>query len=191
MILIGDRTRQPDGAHVEYCRGVENPIGIKCGPSLDSDELLSLLDILNPQNESGRIVLISRFGAEKVSDYLPALVRRIGSEGRKVVWSTDPMHGNTVKTDIGFKTRRLEDIRAEVDAFFEICRSESAYPGGVHLEMTGQNVTECLGGMQDIAESDLSERYQTHCDPRLNASQALELSFMLADQLKRNRDRDL
>lgn len=189
MIWIGDRTRQPDGAHVEYCRGVENPIGVKCGPSLHPDELLTLLDILNPQNEAGRVVLISRFGSDKIAGDLPPLVRRVVSEGRKVVWSTDPMHGNTVKTDIGFKTRRLEDIRSEIDAFFQICRSEGAYPGGVHLEMTGQNVTECLGGMQDIAESDLSERYQTHCDPRLNATQALELSFMLADQLKQSRDR--
>ncbi len=189
MIWIGDRTRQPDGAHVEYCRGVENPIGVKCGPTLHPDELLTLLDILNPQNEAGRVVLISRFGSDKIAGDLPPLVRRVVSEGRKVVWSTDPMHGNTVKTGIGFKTRRLEDIRAEIDAFFEICRSEGAYPGGVHLEMTGQNVTECLGGMQDIAESDLSERYQTHCDPRLNATQALELSFMLADQLKQSRDR--
>ena len=189
MIWIGDRTRQPDGAHVEFCRGVENPIGVKCGPSLSGDELLTLLDILNPANEPGRIVLIARFGASALGEGLPGLVSRVTAEGRKVVWSINTMHGNTIKSATGFKTRRLEDIRKEIDAFFAVCRAEGAYPGGVHLEMTGQNVTECLGGLQEISEGDLASRYQTHCDPRLNASQSLELAFMLADQLKQSREK--
>jgi 3-deoxy-7-phosphoheptulonate synthase len=189
MIWIGDRTRQVDGAHVEFCRGVGNPIGVKCGPSLTPDELIGLLDALNPANIPGRIVLIARFGASDVGKGLPPLIRKVQSEGRKVVWSSDPMHGNTIKAENGFKTRRLGDVRSEIDSFFDICRAENAYPGGVHLEMTGQNVTECLGGMQDISESDLASRYQTHCDPRLNATQALELAFLLADELKQSRDR--
>jgi 3-deoxy-7-phosphoheptulonate synthase len=189
MIWIGDRTRQPDGAHVEFCRGVENPIGVKCGPSLEPDELIRLLDILNPKNEAGRIVLISRFGAQKVEQGLPRLIRKVTAEGRKVVWSSDPMHGNTIKTTDGTKTRRLQDIRDEIDSFFDVCRGEGAHPGGVHLEMTGQNVTECLGGLQAISETDLGSRYHTHCDPRLNATQALELAFMLADELKVSRRR--
>ncbi len=189
MIWIGDRTRQTDGAHVQFCRGVENPIGVKCGPSLQPDELMRLLEILNPANLSGRIVLIARYGADAVGAGLPPLVRRIVSEGRRVVWSSDPMHGNTIKAGSGIKTRRLEDLKKELDGFFRICRAEGAYPGGVHLEMTGQNVTECLGGLQDISEGDLSSRYQTHCDPRLNATQALELAFVLADQLKKSRER--
>jgi len=189
MIWIGDRTRQLDGAHVEFCRGVENPIGIKCGPSLLPDELLGLLDILNPANIAGRIVLIARFGALGIDQGLPRLVRKVRSEGRSVVWSSDPMHGNTIKAEGGLKTRRLDDVRSEVDSFFEICRAEGAYPGGVHLEMTGQNVTECLGGLQEISESDLSSRYHTHCDPRLNATQALELAFLLSDELKESRKR--
>ena len=188
LIWIGDRTRQPDGAHVEFCRGVENPIGIKCGPSLKPDELLRLLDILNPKNEPGRIVLIARFGAKKVAAGLPRLVRTVREAGREVVWSCDPMHGNTIKTESGVKTRRFEAILEEVGAFFDVCRAEGAYPGGVHFEMTGQNVTECLGGAVDISEAELSSRYHTHCDPRLNASQALELAFILADRLKSARD---
>lgn len=188
MIWIGDRTRQVDGAHVEFCRGVGNPIGIKCGPSLEPDELLRLLDVLNPSNTAGRIVLIARFGAGAVAGGLPPLVRKVAAAGRKVVWSSDPMHGNTIKVENGFKTRRLSDVRTEIESFFSICRAEGVYPGGVHLEMTGQNVTECLGGLQDISESDLSARYQTHCDPRLNATQSLELAFVLADALKKSRD---
>ncbi len=184
MIWIGDRTRQPDGAHVEFCRGVENPIGVKCGPSLDPEELLRLLDILDPENEAGRIVLIARFGADKVADGLPKLLRAVAREGRTVVWSSDPMHGNTIKTDTGVKTRRVDAVLKEVDEFFSICRGEGAYPGGVHFEMTGQNVTECLGGSDEVKESDLNSRYHTHCDPRLNASQALELAFILANRLK-------
>lgn len=189
MIWIGDRTRQLDGAHVEFCRGVENPIGVKCGPSLAPDELIALLDVLNPANVPGRIVLIARFGALGIGKGLPPLVRAVMNEGRSVVWSSDPMHGNTIKAENGFKTRRLDDVRSEIDSFFKICRAEGAYPGGVHLEMTGQNVTECLGGLQDISESDLSARYETHCDPRLNATQALELAFLLADELKQSRER--
>ncbi len=191
MVWIGDRTRQPDGAHVEFCRGVENPIGIKCGPSLDSDELLTLLDILDPQNEPGRIVLIARFGAEKVRDGLPKIVHRLASEGRNVVWSCDPMHGNTIKTNGGYKTRQFDAILTEVAAFFDVCRAEGVHPGGVHFEMTGQNVTECLGGAHAISEADLSSRYHTHCDPRLNASQSLELAFILADKLRGDRDAGL
>jgi 3-deoxy-7-phosphoheptulonate synthase len=189
LLWIGDRTRQPDGAHVEFCRGVANPIGIKCGPGLDPDEALRLLDILNPEAEQGRIVLIARFGADRVGEGLPALVRRVRSAGRDVVWSCDPMHGNTIKTADGLKTRRFESILWEVGAFIDICRSEGVYPGGVHFEMTGQNVTECLGGAHEISEVELASRYQTHCDPRLNASQALELAFILADRLKSARER--
>ena len=188
MLWIGDRTRQPDGAHVEFCRGVENPIGVKCGPSLSPDELIKLLDLLNPDNEQGRVVLIARFGADSVGDGLPSLVRKVRQDGRNVVWSSDPMHGNTIKAANGFKTRRFEDILKEVGGFIDICRAEGAHPGGVHFEMTGQNVTECLGGAFAISESELSSRYHTHCDPRLNASQALELSFILADRLKTARD---
>jgi 3-deoxy-7-phosphoheptulonate synthase len=187
MLWIGDRTRQIDGAHVEFCRGVGNPIGVKCGPGLAPDELIRLIDVLNPSNIAGRIVLIARLGAAAIADRLPPLVRRVAREGRAVVWSSDPMHGNTIRAENGLKTRRLSDVRAEIDSFFAICRAEGAYPGGVHLEMTGQNVTECLGGLQAISETDLSSRYQTHCDPRLNATQALELAFVLADALKQNR----
>lgn len=188
MIWIGDRTRQIDGAHVEFCRGVRNPIGVKCGPGLAPDELLRLLDRLNPANEGGRVVLITRFGATEIARGLPLLLRSVQREGRRVVWSSDPMHGNTIKAAGGFKTRRVEDIRTEIGAFFGICRAEGAYPGGVHLEMTGRDVTECLGGLKGISEINLSEAYHTHCDPRLNASQALELAFILADELKAARE---
>lgn len=187
LVWIGDRTRQPGGAHVEFCRGISNPIGLKCGPSLSGDELIELLDILNPDNEHGRIVLISRRGAEDAANGLRPLIRRVQQEGRAVIWSCDPMHGNTIKAENGFKTRRFDAILSEVISFFEACRSEGAYPGGVHFEMTGQNVTECLGGSQEISVSDLSSRYHTHCDPRLNASQALELSFILAEQFNADR----
>ncbi|MEM9704919.1 MAG: 3-deoxy-7-phosphoheptulonate synthase class II [Pseudomonadota bacterium] len=188
MLWIGDRTRQLDGAHIEFCRGVENPIGMKCGPSLEPDELIRLIDTLNPENEAGRIVLIARFGADNVEEKLPALVRKVRSEGRNVVWSCDPMHGNTVKAADGLKTRHFQSILKEVDGFFAACRAEGAYPGGVHFEMTGQNVTECLGGVQEISERDLSSRYHTHCDPRLNASQALELAFIISERLRASRD---
>jgi 3-deoxy-7-phosphoheptulonate synthase len=188
LLWIGDRTRQVDGAHVEFCRGIKNPIGIKCGPSMETDDLLALLDALNPQNEAGRIVLINRFGAGKVGQHLPALVRAVEGEGRVVVWSCDPMHGNTQKTTNGYKTRPVSAILAEVSEFMDVLRGENAWPGGVHFEMTGNDVTECIGGANEITEDDLSSRYHTHCDPRLNGEQALELAFLLAEQLKQNKD---
>lgn len=188
FLWIGDRTRQPEGAHVEFARGVKNPLGLKCGPALDADELLRLIDILNPNNEPGRLTLISRFGAEKVEAGLPKLARAVTREGRSVVWSCDPMHGNTLKTDSGFKTRPFDRILAEVRAFTDILPAEGAYPGGVHVEMTGQQVTECLGGAAALTEEDLSSRYHTHCDPRLNGQQALDLAFLIAEQLRGARD---
>ena len=188
MLWIGNRTRQPDGAHVEFFRGVENPIGIKVGEGLEPDELMQLLDILNPSDEAGRITLIARYGAEKVAKGLPALVRAVESEGRTVVWSCDPMHGNTLKTASGYKTRPFDRILREVTDFVDAVRSEGAHPGGVHFEMTGQDVTECVGGKAvEVREADLSDRYHTHCDPRLNATQALELAFLLSEKLKTDR----
>ncbi|MBC7770189.1 MAG: 3-deoxy-7-phosphoheptulonate synthase, partial [Phycisphaerales bacterium] len=184
FVWIGDRTRQPDGAHIEFARGIKNPIGLKCGPSLDPDELLRLIDILNPHNEPGRLTLIARFGADKVEAGLPKLARAVTKEGRAVVWSCDPMHGNTLKTESGFKTRPFDRILAEVRAFTDILPAEGAYPGGVHVEMTGQQVTECLGGAAALKEEELSSRYHTHCDPRLNGQQALDLAFLIAEQLR-------
>jgi 3-deoxy-7-phosphoheptulonate synthase len=188
MIWIGDRTRQPDHAHVEFCRGVENPIGLKCGPSLKPDELLELTDILNPKNEPGRLTLIARFGADKVSGHLPELVRAIKQEGREVVWSCDPMHGNTISSTNGYKTRPFERVLREVQEFFAVHRAEGTYPGGVHFEMTGKDVTECTGGAHAITEENLKDRYHTHCDPRLNASQALELAFLVCELLENGRE---
>jgi 3-deoxy-7-phosphoheptulonate synthase len=187
LVWLGDRTRQPDGAHVEFARGIKNPIGIKCGPSLDPDELIRLCDILNPENDPGRLTLIARFGSDGVGEGLPKLLSRVKAEGRKVVWSCDPMHGNTIKASTGFKTRPFDRILSEVQDFFAIHQAEGTHAGGVHFEMTGQDVTECLGGAQAISEEDLSSRYHTHCDPRLNASQALELAFLLADGIKKER----
>lgn len=184
MLWIGDRTRQPDGAHVEFMRGIANPIAFKCGPSLDPEEMIKLIDILNPENEPGRITLISRMGSDGVEQHLPNLIRAIKREGKSVAWVCDPMHGNTVKSSNGYKTRPFERILAEVKGFFDVHRSEGTYPGGVHFEMTGQDVTECTGGAQALTEADLSDRYHTHCDPRLNARQALELAFLLAEILK-------
>ncbi|MBL8531874.1 MAG: 3-deoxy-7-phosphoheptulonate synthase, partial [Hyphomonadaceae bacterium] len=184
MLWIGDRTRQPDGAHVEFMRGVKNPIGIKCGPSLAADELLRLIDILNPGNEPGRLTLIARFGADKVESGLAPLARAVTKEGRAVVWSCDPMHGNTLKTASGFKTRPFDRILSEVRSFMSVLPAEGAYPGGVHVEMTGQQVTECLGGASAVTEEDLSSRYHTHCDPRLNGKQALDLAFLIAEHLR-------
>jgi 3-deoxy-7-phosphoheptulonate synthase len=184
FVWIGDRTRQPDGAHVDFARGIKNPIGMKCGPTLEPDELLRLIDILNPANEPGRLTLITRFGADKVEAGLPRLVRTVTKEGRAVVWSCDPMHGNTLKTSSGYKTRPFDRILAEVRAFTSILPTEGAYPGGVHVEMTGQQVTECLGGAAALTEEDLSSRYHTHCDPRLNGQQAIDLAFMIAEQLR-------
>jgi 3-deoxy-7-phosphoheptulonate synthase len=184
MLWIGDRTRQPDGAHVEFCRGIVNPIGMKCGPSLQPDELLRLIDILNPKDEPGRLTLICRFGADKIEKHLPGLIRAVKEAGRTVVWSCDPMHGNTVNAAGGYKTRPFERIVGEVERFFDIHRAEGTCPGGVHIEMTGQNVTECTGGAARISEADLARQYDTGCDPRLNAAQSLELAFLLAERLK-------
>jgi len=186
MLWIGDRTRQLDHAHVEYFRGVQNPIGVKCGPSLSGDELLKLVDVLNPENEPGRLTLICRFGADKAGDHLPGLVRAVQREGRSVVWSCDPMHGNTVKAG-SFKTRPFDLIMSEVKTFFDVHAAEGTYAGGIHLEMTGKDVTECTGGARAISEAGLSDRYHTHCDPRLNAEQAIELAFLVAERLKQER----
>ncbi|WP_420431680.1 class II 3-deoxy-7-phosphoheptulonate synthase [Hyphobacterium sp.] len=188
MLWIGERTRQPDGAHVEFMRGIMNPIGVKCGPTMQADDLFELLDRLNPDNEAGRIVLITRMGAEKVVDQLPALVRAVEEAGRSVVWSCDPMHGNTVKTDSGYKTRDFDRVLAELEGFMAAVSGEGGYPGGVHFEMTGQDVTECVGGAKPLTEADLSSRYHTHCDPRLNADQALDMAFRIAEALSAARD---
>jgi 3-deoxy-7-phosphoheptulonate synthase len=184
MIWIGDRTRQPDHAHVEYCRGIKNPLGLKCGPSLTPDGLIKLIDLLNPENEPGRLTLIARFGSDKVAEHLPKLLRAVQKEGRKVVWSCDPMHGNTI-TAAGYKTRPFDRILKEVNTFFEVHRGEGTHPGGIHVEMTGKNVTECTGGARAIRDEELQDRYHTHCDPRLNAEQALELAFLTAELLKK------
>jgi 3-deoxy-7-phosphoheptulonate synthase len=187
LLWIGDRTRQPDGAHVEFLRGVENPVGLKCGPSLDPDTLLRLIDILNPQNVPGRLTLISRMGHDRVEAKLPILIRAVKRHGAKVVWSCDPMHGNTIKSSTGYKTRPFDRILSEVKSFFAVHQAEGTYAGGVHFEMTGQNVTECIGGAQAITDEQLRDRYHTHCDPRLNASQSLELAFLVAEGLKAER----
>ena len=186
MIWIGDRTRQPDHAHIEFCRGVKNPIGLKCGPSLKPDEMLRLIDMLNPANEAGRLTLICRFGSDKIAEHLPGLIRAVEREGRKVVWSTDPMHGNTI-TAAGYKTRPFDRIMSEIRTFFAIHRAEGTFAGGVHLEMTGKNVTECMGGARAITETNLSEMYDTSCDPRLNAEQSIEVAFLVAELLKDER----
>lgn len=183
MIWIGDRTRQPDGAHVEFCRGVQNPIGMKCGPSISESELLQLIDILNPKNEAGRLTLIARFGAGQVGEHLPRLIRAVEREGRQVVWSCDPMHGNTIKSGSGYKTRPFDRVLREVREFFAIHAAEGTIPGGVHFEMTGKDVTECTGGLRAVTDEDLSDRYHTACDPRLNAAQSLELAFLVAEEL--------
>jgi 3-deoxy-7-phosphoheptulonate synthase len=187
MIWIGDRTRQLDHAHVEYARGVKNPLGLKCGPSLKPEELLRLIDSLNPANEAGRLTLICRFGADKIGDHLSQLIRAVQKEGRQVVWSCDPMHGNTIKATSGFKTRPFDRIMSEIRSFFAIHQAEGTYAGGVHLEMTGKNVTECTGGARAISEADLHDRYHTYCDPRLNAEQAIEVAFLVAELLKAER----
>jgi 3-deoxy-7-phosphoheptulonate synthase len=187
LLWIGDRTRQPDGAHVEFLRGVNNPLGLKCGPSMSTDDLLKLIDILNPANEPGRLSLIVRMGADKVAEKLPTLLRAVKKEGRHVVWASDPMHGNTVKTASGIKTRPFDKILSEVKGFFATCQAEGVHAGGIHLELTGRDVTECLGGAAAISESNLGDRYDTHCDPRLNASQAVEMAFLLAEYLKAER----
>jgi 3-deoxy-7-phosphoheptulonate synthase len=183
MIWIGDRTRQVDGAHVEFARGVQNPIGLKCGPSISDADLLKLIDRLNPRNEAGRLTLIARFGAGAVQEHLPRLIRAVSREGRNVVWSCDPMHGNTIKSASGYKTRPFDRVLREVREFFAVHAAEGTIPGGVHFEMTGQDVTECTGGVRAVTDEDLSDRYHTFCDPRLNAAQALELAFLVAEML--------
>ncbi|PKR47393.1 class II 3-deoxy-7-phosphoheptulonate synthase [Thalassospira povalilytica] len=188
MLWIGDRTRNLDGAHVEFMRGVKNPIGMKCGPTMDEDDLIRLIDRLNPQNEAGRLTLIARMGADKVGDHLPRLVKRVKAEGRKVVWSCDPMHGNTIKAANGYKTRPFDSILSEVKNFFDVHKAEGTHAGGVHFEMTGTDVTECIGGAREVTEDALSDRYHTHCDPRLNGGQALELAFLMAEMIKKERD---
>ncbi len=190
MVWIGDRTRDPDGAHVEFCRGIKNPLGLKCGPGLEEGDLLTLLATLNPENRPGRLTLICRFGSDKAAEKLPRLIRAVEREGARVVWSCDPMHGNTISSHSGLKTRPFERILKEVKTFFDVHRAEGTHAGGVHFELTGQNVTECLGGAQAISEEDLASRYQTHCDPRLNASQALELAFLMAENLRAERMKD-
>lgn len=187
MVWIGDRTRQPDGAHVEFCRGVQNPIGLKCGPTTTPEDLKILLAKLNPENEAGRLTLIARFGAGNVGEHLPRLIKTVKEEGANVVWTCDPMHGNTIKSSTGYKTRPFESVLREVREFFGIHASEGTVPGGVHFEMTGQDVTECTGGVRAVTDEDLSDRYHTACDPRLNASQSLELAFLVAEELSSRR----
>ena len=188
MLWIGDRTRHLDEAHVEFMRGIHNPIGMKCGPTSNPDDLLKLIDRLNPNNDAGRLTLIVRMGHDKVEEHLPALIRAVEREGKKVVWSCDPMHGNTIKSSSGYKTRPFDRVLAEVRNFFAVHKAEGTYAGGVHFEMTGKDVTECIGGAQAIKDEDLSARYHTYCDPRLNASQSLELAFLIAEQLKEERE---
>jgi len=184
MLWIGDRTRQPEGAHVEFFTGINNPIGLKCGPTLKRDDLLTLMDMLNPEDEPGRLTLIARFGAGKIADHLPALIETVKEAGRSVVWCCDPMHGNTTKASSGYKTRPFDLVLSEVKSFFDIHRQMDTYAGGVHVEMTGADVTECVGGVAAVTEATLSDRYHTHCDPRLNASQALELAFLVAEEIR-------
>ena len=184
MVWIGDRTRQLDGAHIEYMKGIKNPIGLKAGPSMDPDDLVKLLTTLNPENEEGRMNVIVRMGADKVGEGMPKLIRAVEREGLSVAWSCDPMHGNTIKSSNNYKTRPVDAILTEMKQFFQVHKAEGTHAGGVHLEMTGKNVTECIGGSFTVTEEDLSSRYHTHCDPRLNADQSLELAFLIADSLK-------
>ena len=184
LLWVGDRTRQFDHGHIEYLSGIQNPVGIKCGPSLEKDDLIRLLDKVNPNNETGKVVLICRMGSEKVNEHLPKLIKNIKANGKNVTWCCDPMHGNTIKASNGYKTRRVAEILNEVNNFFLVHKSEGTLPGGVHFEMTGSNVTECLGGANEVKESDLGSRYHTHCDPRVNGSQSLELAFLVSDLIK-------
>ena len=187
LVWIGERTRDLDGAHVEFFKGIRNPVGVKCGPTMEADDLLRLCDALSPANEPGRLTLYGRFGHDKVEARLPALLRATKAAGKSVVWAIDPMHGNTLTANNGYKTRPFDRILSEVKSFVEICKAEGIHPGGVHLEMTGQNVTECTGGAREVTEGDLGDRYHTHCDPRLNGEQALELAFLVAEKLKAER----
>jgi 3-deoxy-7-phosphoheptulonate synthase len=190
LVWLGDRTKQLDGAHVEFLRGIKNPVGMKCGPTTEPDDVLRLIDRLNPQNEPGRLTLITRMGADKVAAKLPPVIRAVQREGKQVVWCIDPMHGNTITSSTGYKTRVFDRILDELHGAFAIHLAEGSYAGGVHFELTGQNVTECVGGAQEISEASLADRYHTHCDPRLNASQAIELAFEVAEALKRERQRN-
>jgi 3-deoxy-7-phosphoheptulonate synthase len=187
LVWIGERTRQLDGAHVAFCKGIKNPIGVKVGPTMEPDEVIRICEALNPENEPGRLTLYGRFGADKIAARLPMLMNATRREGRNAVWAIDPMHGNTLVANNGYKTRPFERILAEVKSFIEIAEAEGVHPGGVHLEMTGQNVTECLGGARALSEGELGDRYHTHCDPRLNGEQALELAFLVAEKLKAER----
>jgi 3-deoxy-7-phosphoheptulonate synthase len=189
MLWVGDRTRQLDGAHIEFVRGIQNPIGLKVGPTTDIVELLKIIEVINPDNIAGRISLICRMGADKITSLLPNIISQVKKDEKNVVWVCDPMHGNTVKASSGYKTRPLINIISEIEKFFKIHRNEGTYPGGIHLEMTGQDVTECIGGVQEITEDDLKSRYHTYCDPRLNASQSLEVAFLLSEFLKDDRIR--
>jgi 3-deoxy-7-phosphoheptulonate synthase len=191
FVWIGERTRQLDHAHVEFFKHIENPVGVKIGPATSPDDLLRLIDALNPANEPGRLTLITRMGADKLPEALPRLIRAVQKEGSNVVWSSDPMHGNTVKSSSGFKTRQFDDILSELNRFFAVHQAEGSYPGGIHLEMTGEHVTECTGGAYKISDSDLSTRYLTSCDPRLNADQVLELAYLITDALKQAKPEDL
>jgi 3-deoxy-7-phosphoheptulonate synthase len=191
LLWIGERTRQLDGAHIEFMKGIKNPIGMKVGPTAEPDDLLNLIDTLNPKNEAGRLTLYGRFGSDKIEDKLPRLMAATKREGKKVVWAIDPMHGNTLKASNGYKTRPFDRILSEVRSFIEVAHAEGVHPGGVHFEMTGQNVTECLGGARALSEGDLADRYHTHCDPRLNADQALELAFLVAEKLRGAKEAEL
>ena len=187
LVWIGERTRNLDGAHVAFAKGIKNPVGVKVGPTMEPDELIRLIDALNPEDEPGRLTLYGRFGSDKIAQRLPALMNATRREGRHIVWAIDPMHGNTLVANNGYKTRPFDRILSEVKSFIEIAEAEGVHPGGVHLEMTGQNVTECLGGARSVSEGDLGDRYHTHCDPRLNGEQALELAFLVAEKLKTDR----
>jgi len=187
LVWIGERTRNLDGAHVAFAKGIKNPVGVKVGPTMEPDELIRLIDALNPEDEPGRLTLYGRFGSDKIAARLPMLMNATRREGRHIVWAIDPMHGNTLVANNGYKTRPFDRILSEVKSFIEIAESEGVHPGGVHLEMTGQNVTECLGGARSVSEGDLGDRYHTHCDPRLNGEQALELAFLVAEKLKTDR----
>jgi 3-deoxy-7-phosphoheptulonate synthase len=191
FVWIGERTRQLDHAHVEFFKHIENPVGVKIGPATRPDDLLRLIEALNPTNEPGRLTLITRMGADKLPEALPRLIRAVQKEGSNVVWSSDPMHGNTVKSSSGFKTRQFDDILSELNRFFAVHQAEGSYPGGIHLEMTGEHVTECTGGAYKITDSDLATRYLTSCDPRLNADQVLELAYLITDALKQAKPEDL
>jgi 3-deoxy-7-phosphoheptulonate synthase len=186
MLWIGERTRQLDGAHVEFLSGVKNPLGVKLGPSATADDILGLCDRLNPDNEAGRLTFICRFGHEKIADALPPMLRSVARDGREIIWSCDPMHGNTYSSPSGLKTRSIDHILKEINSFFSIHQSEGTIPGGVHFELTGDNVTECVGGSLEVLEENLKERYETTCDPRLNAAQSLDIAFLVAETLQKN-----